>query len=119
MGLVVQLQQNRRSTARERKRGLRKHFEPVWKSKLLTEITRGDVNRALACAVDDFTLHDFRRTAATMMTDLGIPPNIIKRILTTSQEAPPTASRRLAASIIVTSISMKCERLSFDGRFCG
>jgi len=33
------------------------------------------------CAVDDFTLHDLRRTAATMMAELGILPHIIERIL--------------------------------------
>lgn len=43
----VRLPQNRRSTGKERERVLRKHFEPVWKSKLMTEISRADVNRIL------------------------------------------------------------------------
>jgi integrase len=43
----LRLTQNRPNTAKERERVLRKHFEPVWKTKLLTEITRTDVNRVL------------------------------------------------------------------------
>ena len=267
----VQLPQNRRSTARERERVLRKHFEPVWKSKLLTEITRGDVNRVLddmldtptmannvfaiirlflrwgvrrgylvhnpielqfpptkrvtrdrvltrdelktvlkrarahdqfgsivtlliltaqrrgeigglrsewidrtnmlitfpreitknnhehvlpltplalqqlpprdgllfparghvdrafngwsksmenlrkECAVDDFTLHDFRRTAATMLAGLGIAPHIIERILNHVTGSTATASRRSAEYITATSISARCARRSSGG----
>jgi len=33
------------------------------------------------CGIDDFNLHDLRRTAATMMAELGTPPHIIERIL--------------------------------------
>jgi integrase len=50
--IEVRLPQNRPSTARERERVLRKHFEPVWKNKLLTEITRADVNRVLDRLLD-------------------------------------------------------------------
>lgn len=48
----VRLPKNRATTAKEYERVLRKHFEPVWKTKLLTEITRADVNRVL----DDLVL---------------------------------------------------------------
>lgn len=34
-----------------------------------------------SCRIDDFNLHDLRRTAATMMAQLGTPPHIIERIL--------------------------------------
>lgn len=33
------------------------------------------------CGIADFTLHDLRRTATTMMAELGAPPHIIERIL--------------------------------------
>jgi integrase len=49
----VRLPKNRATTAKEYERILRKHFEPVWKSRLLTEITRGDVNRVLDGLVVD------------------------------------------------------------------
>ena len=54
---------------------------------------RGHVDRAFngwsksmdslrrTCSVEDFRLHDLRRTAATMMAGLRIPPHIIERIL--------------------------------------
>jgi integrase len=45
--IEVRLPQNRLTTARERERILRRHFAPVWKNRLLTEITRSDVNRIL------------------------------------------------------------------------
>lgn len=34
-----------------------------------------------SCGLEDFTLHDLRRTAATMMAEQGTPPHIIERIL--------------------------------------
>lgn len=45
--IEVRLPQNRPSTVKERKRVLRKHFEPVWKNRLLTEIKKSDINRIL------------------------------------------------------------------------
>ena len=50
--IEVRLPQNRRTTARERERVLRKHFGLVWKHRLMTEITRGDVNRILDGMLD-------------------------------------------------------------------
>jgi integrase len=46
------------------------------------------------CGVESFTLHDLRRTAATMMAELGTPPHILERILnhvtgTTAQSITP------------------------------
>jgi integrase len=44
--------------------------------------------------VPDFRLHDLRRTAATMMASLGVPPHIVERMLnhitgTTAQSITP------------------------------
>lgn len=50
--IEVRLPQNRSRTAKERERILRKHFEPVWKNKLLTEVGRSDVNRVLDGMLD-------------------------------------------------------------------
>ena len=50
--IEVRLPQNRARTAKERARVLRKHFEPVWKNKLMTEITRENVNRVLDGMLD-------------------------------------------------------------------
>ena len=41
------LPRNRKSTAKERERVLRKHFQPSWKSRLMTDIYRSDVVRVL------------------------------------------------------------------------
>lgn len=35
----------------------------------------------VACGVTDWTLHDLRRTAATNMAGLGVPPHVVERIL--------------------------------------
>ena len=51
--IELRLPHNRPNTAKERQRVLRKHFEPVWRKKLLTEITRSDVNRVLDGIVQD------------------------------------------------------------------
>ncbi len=45
--IQLHLSQNRRSTAKERERVLRKHCEPRWKSRLLSEIYRSDVTAIL------------------------------------------------------------------------
>ena len=45
--IALHLSKNRRSTAIERERVLRKHFEPRWKSRLLSDIRRADITNIL------------------------------------------------------------------------
>lgn len=40
-----------------------------------------------ACPIDDWTLHDLRRTGATGLGNLGVPPHIIERILNHTSES--------------------------------
>lgn len=43
--------------------------------------SRGKTALDAACGVNDWTLHDLRRTAATRMADLGVQPHVIEAVL--------------------------------------
>ena len=63
-------------------------------------------------AVEDWRLHDLRRTTATGMAKLGVPPHVVERIL---NHTSGTFSTWLASTIGSVNC-WKCERRSFDGR---
>ena len=50
--IETRLPQKRVSTAKEYERILRKHFEPSWKNRAITSITRGDIHQALDALLD-------------------------------------------------------------------
>jgi len=44
-------------------------------------VLKASLDRRLGAAVSDWTHHDLRRSAATHMAEIGIPPHIIEAVL--------------------------------------
>lgn len=50
--IEIRIPQKRLSTGKEYERILRKHFEPQWRNRAITDIARSDVHQALDCLMD-------------------------------------------------------------------